>query len=301
MKPVLSIVIANYNYGRFLPDALDSIFSQCGDPVLEEGRAVLPIQGISEVIEIIICDAGSSDNSVEIIRKNENKIAWWCSETDKGQSDAFNKGFLQARGRFLTWLNSDEIYTRGTFIAFVDHIRKRPDARWITANDYAFSDASYRIKYICWGPHYQPLFFKGANAASVAFGPSSFMDREVIEKVGLFDVDVHYGMDTIYWRRMALAGYSQSRLNRFCWGFRTHDRSKTAGVQSVTVVERRQYEQELVRLRYGGMYEYSFKNPWYVLWMVCRLLDGSLFVNLFWRIYLRGKDCRTILKGKLWK
>ena len=91
-KPLLSIVIANYNYGRFLEEAIQSVLSQsCND------------------YELIIVDGGSTDNSVEIIKKYEDKIAWWVSEKDKGQSDAFNKGFAHAKGKYLTWLNADDI------------------------------------------------------------------------------------------------------------------------------------------------------------------------------------------------
>ena len=111
-RPLLSIVIANYNYGRYLDEAIQSVLNQsCQD------------------FELIVCDAASNDSSVEIIKKYANglppktslydwepgnsqlttkdyrlstKITWWCSEPDGGQSAAFNKGFSHARGRFLT-------------------------------------------------------------------------------------------------------------------------------------------------------------------------------------------------------
>ena len=135
--PILSIVIVNYNYGRFLEAAIESVLSQ----------------GMDEKVELIIVDGGSTDNSVEIIKKyagetisrvernveickcaNEatansqlvggglshfhtstllhSRISWWCSEKDKGQSDAFNKGFAHARGKYLTWVNADDIMPR---------------------------------------------------------------------------------------------------------------------------------------------------------------------------------------------
>ena len=91
VQPLLSIVIANYNYGRFLEDAIKSVLSQ----------------DMGDKVELIICDAASSDNSVEIIKKYADKISWWVSEEDKGQSDAFNKGFAHATGKYGCWLNAD--------------------------------------------------------------------------------------------------------------------------------------------------------------------------------------------------
>lgn len=301
-KPLLSIVIANYNYGRFMGEALDSIAAQCDAPVIDQnGCSVLPIKGGRGSIEVIVCDAGSTDESLEVIRSHANLISWWCSERDKGQSDAFNKGFSRARGEFITWLNSDEIYTRGTFKILEDYIHKNPKADWITSNDYAFLDKDSTIKYICWGPHHQPHFLGAERQAAIAFGPSSFMRRTMFEKVGPFDVDVHYGMDTTYWHRLTKAGYRQSRINRFSWGFRVHDESKTAGVQTEKIVKRRQWEESYVAEKYGKPFVYKWSNPWYAFWMFCRLLDGSLLLNAAFRFLLKGKDARTVWNGRLWK
>ena len=137
-KPLLSIVIANYNYGRFLEEAIQSVAHQ---------------EGV-EKVELIICDAASTDNSVEIIKKYASGlppntsyydwaashptsliphplITWWCSEKDNGQSEAFNKGFSHAKGEWLTWLNADEIYADGVLSALFSLIARKKKAQWI--------------------------------------------------------------------------------------------------------------------------------------------------------------------------
>ena len=86
-----SIVIANYNSGRFLEDAILSVIKQNYPKV-----------------QLIIIDGGSIDNSVDIIKRYEQYIDFWVSEKDSGQSEAFNKGFIQAKYDWLFWLNADD-------------------------------------------------------------------------------------------------------------------------------------------------------------------------------------------------
>ena len=141
-RPLFSIVIANYNFGRFLEDAIRSVIAQ----------------DMGEQVELIICDAASTDNSVEIIKKyaqglppntlrsewnnpssesklnDVNLITWWCSEKDGGQSAAFNKGFAHARGRFLTWLNADDLLLPDSLRSIADAIHDNPTCQWFVGN-----------------------------------------------------------------------------------------------------------------------------------------------------------------------
>ena len=125
MKVSLSIVIANYNYGRYLKDAINSILSQCLPPVCVNGRNVLPVRGTDNAVELIICDAASTDDSVEIIQSYERYITWWCSEKDGGQSEAFNKGFCHSTGEWLTWLNADELLCPNVLYKFIQLVRQK--------------------------------------------------------------------------------------------------------------------------------------------------------------------------------
>ena len=296
-RPLLSIVIANYNSGRFLSKAVDSILHQCDDPVWSDGHVALPIKGCGQCVELIICDAKSIDNSLNVIQQYASYISWWCSEKDGGQSAAFNKGFSHARGEWLTWLNADELYVPGTLAAFAQHVSKHQDAEWVSANDFSFDDRTCRIQHICWGPHMTPLFPHPAKAPSLVFGPTSFFSRRAFDAVGGFDEDIHYGMDTAYWRRMTLAGYRQSRMNRFCWMFRIHQESKTSGIQTPEVAMRRAYENQMLVKRYGAFPSVSWTNPWYLFWMTWRIVDGSLIRKILHVFFMRRRDWRKLYGG----
>lgn len=210
-KPLLSIVIANYNYGRFLEEAIQSVLSQSCDDY-----------------ELIIVDGGSTDNSVEIIKKYEDEIAWWVSEKDKGQSDAFNKGFAHAKGKFGCWLNADDILMPNAIRVVVDYIKKHPKVEWVCGSS-VFVDAHLNIKWCSRCVRTFNIFRKKIPWYSIN-GPSSFFLLENLNKVGGFDLDLHYTMDTDLWRRFVKAGVKLHYIKDYLWCFRVHEVSKTSHV-----------------------------------------------------------------------
>lgn len=209
-KPLLSIVIANYNYGRFLEEAIQSVLSQsCND------------------YELIVVDGGSTDNSVEIIKKYEDKIAWWVSEKDKGQSDAFNKGFAQAKGRFLTWLNADDVMLPGVIEKLKCAAEKHPKCEWFVGG-VLWLDPEMKIFKCGRGRRMSKVRAKYGSVN--VCGPSSFFTKELYVRAGRIDERFSYTMDTDLWRRFAVNERVVFRpMINYAWGLRLHSDAKMSG------------------------------------------------------------------------
>jgi len=114
--PKISIVTPNYNYGHFLEQTIQSVLNQ-NYPNLE----------------YVIIDGGSKDNSIEVIKKYEHKLAYWVSEPDGGMYDAINKGFSHCTGDLMAWINSDDMYLPWTFDVVADIFSSLPQVQWISS------------------------------------------------------------------------------------------------------------------------------------------------------------------------
>ena len=234
--PLLSIVIANYNYGRFLEEAIQSVVAQ----------------GMEGKVELIICDAASTDNSVDVIKKyanglppntsydewisqpnlqpptpNSQLLTWWCSEKDGGQSAAFNKGFAHAKGRFLTWLNADDVLLPGTIKKLKCAINEYPDCEWFVGGCF-WLDHSMKILNCGRG---RPFSEIRAKCGSVGvWGPSSFFTKMLFDSVGGIDERFHYAMDNDLWHKFAyLKGKKYRPFIKYAWGLRMHPDAKMSG------------------------------------------------------------------------
>lgn len=126
-SPLVSIITPSFNQSRYLEATIRSVLGQ------DYPR-----------IEYIIVDGGSNDGSADVIRKYQDKLAWWVSEKDKGQTDAINKGFNRAAGEILAWINSDDTYNPGAVAEAVKYLTTHPEVGLVYA-DCNFIDEEDQI------------------------------------------------------------------------------------------------------------------------------------------------------------
>lgn len=188
--PKISIVTPSYNQGKYIEETIRSVVMQ-GYPNLE----------------YIIVDGGSTDNSVEIIKKYEKDIFFWISEKDKGQTHAINKGFEKATGDILAYINSDDLYMPYTF-RLVAELFQQHNLHWLTGiqsrlvSDNVIAPKRDAVKLFS-----RELYSKGYHVGSL-FGwnqqCSTFWSAELFNKVGRkFDESFNHAMDIDMWIRMS--------------------------------------------------------------------------------------------------
>lgn len=205
--PKITIVTPSYNQANFLERTILSVINQ-NYPNLE----------------YIIIDGGSTDGSVEIIKKYEKHLTYWVSEKDNGQSDALNKGFAKATGDILSYLNSDDMYLLNTFNTVADTFIKINMADIIYGHSLIINGKDELIR------NCVALPFKLKEYLNDVFSvpqPSTFWRRNVYDNVGGFNTNNHTCMDAEFFAYAGVLGFNFYRINKVLSKFRIHEGSKT--------------------------------------------------------------------------
>ncbi len=201
----LSIIIPVFNQKRYVRDCLQSLASQRLDDV-----------------EVLIRDAGSTDGTLDEIEKFEHIIDDLYSGPDGGQSDALAAGFDIATGRFLTWLNSDDVVLPGALENMIKCI-DGGEREWFVGDTVLLNSDGRSLRVTRAAPCLAPPWSRIVQS----YGPSTVFSRRLYERVGGLDRSFHYMMDTDLWWRFIETGARYLRAGTHWWGFRMHEQSKT--------------------------------------------------------------------------
>jgi glycosyltransferase involved in cell wall biosynthesis len=178
-KPLVSIVTPSYNQVQFIEACILSVLKQ---DYLN--------------IEFIIFDGGSTDGSVEIIKKYSDKLAYWVSEKDNGQSDAINKGWKMAKGDILFYLNSDDlIYDHTTVGKIVAMYEANPEASVFYGDCVVINEGGEKLELKKAIQTNSNELLKERVFAKIMFQAASFFNTRYVREIDYLDVDLHYCMD----------------------------------------------------------------------------------------------------------
>jgi len=237
----ISIVTPNYNYGRFLQRALDSVVAQI---------STIGHRPSTFSVEHIVIDGASTDESVAILEShrvrfsdNERYTFRYISEKDAGQTDAINKGLRLATGDFVAWLNADEFYNPGGLAAIAAAATRFP-GYGLYHGEPVFTDADCKPLRIRRAHPFSRfvLLWYGCYIASCC----TFWRRELLGAVGYLDPSYKVIMDGEYWTRLMTNGvrfkFVPAAIASFVW----HDTNVSAVFAQRRVAENRQ-----IKLIYG--------------------------------------------------
>ncbi len=223
LYPKISIITPSYNQGKFIEKTILSILNQD-----------------YKNFEYIIMDGGSTDKTLEILKKYDDKIIW-KSEKDNGQSNAINKGLKMATGDIMAYLNSDDTYEPNTFKKVAEFFQNNPDKKWVYGKCKIINEKDQEIRK--WITAYKNLLLKNYSykkllTENFISQPATFWRKELLDEIGYLNEKEHFCMDYEYWLRIGQK-YDAGVINDYLANFRYYSNSKSGSVN------KKQFQDEL--------------------------------------------------------
>lgn len=244
--PTVSIVTPSFNQARFLEATIQSALSQ------DYPR-----------IEYIIVDGGSTDGSADIIKKYSDKLAWWVSEKDRGQTDAINKGFARASGQIFAWINSDDTYEPRAVGQAVLFLKDHPEVGMVYADCNYINEEGRVIGKFPAAQTDLPRLRRGYVHIPQQ---TMFFRAELWKQVGPLDPSFYFAMDYDLWTRIAARAELRYLAGQTWANFRIHASGKT-----VAADDRCWPEMLRVHYRDGGSFFAPIVAKYYVRKLIAPL------------------------------
>jgi glycosyltransferase involved in cell wall biosynthesis len=204
-EPLVSLVTPSFNQGRYLEQTLLSVLSQSYPR-----------------IEYLVMDGGSTDGSVEILRRHGSRLAYWQSRRDAGFADAIAQGFQRSHGQILAYLNSDDLLAPDAVERAVGFLGQHAEVAMVYGDRVCIDEAGRLLYY---KPNL-PILARTPFIAMTIAQESCFWRRDIYQRVGGIDPSLRFAIDYDLFSRITQAG--RVVHVRGLWGFfRKHPQSKT--------------------------------------------------------------------------
>ena len=250
--PLVTVVTPSYNQGRYLAETIDSVLAQA-------------VPGL----EYVVVDGGSTDESVEVIKRYERHLAWWVSEKDGGQAHAINKGLARARGRHFAYLNSDDTYLPGALHVALATLEGTPGTRWVAGGVLGFGTADAPVSE--WHlPTVPTTLLDCVTAHFQTAQPGHVWSREMLQAAGGFDESFRYLFDVNLYATLLARGERCVPIARPLASYRFHPVSKS-------VAEGHLFEQDWDRIRERFVPELPMGVRLVARHRIAMLKSGALF------------------------
>jgi glycosyltransferase involved in cell wall biosynthesis len=223
--PRVSVITPSLNQGTFIERTIRSVLEQD-----------------YEHIEYIVVDGGSTDETLDVLRRYDDRITRWVSEPDEGQAHAIMKGISLSSGDAVAYINSDDFYLPGGISALAEGLA---DAEW-SAGACRYEHADGTLERV-WVPELPPPSRKRViDETWYVPQASSLWRRSVFDRLGGLRQDLHYVFDSEFCARLALAGVQPALVDREIAVRYLHDDAKSAGPERFDA-EWRQVQSELLQ------------------------------------------------------
>jgi glycosyltransferase involved in cell wall biosynthesis len=261
--PRITIITPSFNQGQFIEETINSIISQ------EYPN-----------LEYFIVDGGSKDSTLDIIKKYEDKIDWWVSEPDRGQSHAINKGLARATGDIINWINSDDLLFPGALQRVAACFQQHNGTVHLMSGDSARLSADGKILKVSGPP------WRGAMSLRNLIIPigqqSSFFTRSALALVGSLNEDLHAVMDMDLYYRILHRGGKFVRFRGLVGAIRNQPNAK-----GIARTELWGEKPRLIQTRGGSSFTWRMD---YLKMLLIRIFDGSLLRGFLLTRQYAGKS-----------
>lgn len=268
-QPRVTIVMPSLNQARFLEEAIQSVLAQDYPNV-----------------EFIIIDGGSTDGSVDIIKKYADRLAHWVSEPDRGHGDALCKGFSRATGEILAWLNSDDSYFPGAIRRAVEAFQEDPSADLVygdvlIVDEHNRSLGERRLTRMDW--------YDFLGQGNCLAQPAAFWTRRIYEQVGGIDASYYFQLDLDFFVRVVAAGRIKHLRERLA-SLRIHPEGKMVRAEHIRRVELERLRQQYVNQRPGRLwYSWQFLSARQLMWYTMQGDFGYAWRKVWHRVGSRSR------------